>query len=59
MIQNAQDDDMGSYECIARNIAGEAKTDSVQLRMRKPLQGRLKKKKRTRISAFDLVTEAM
>ena len=39
MIQNAQDDDMGTYECIARNDAGEAKTDTVQLRMRKPLQG--------------------
>lgn len=38
MIQNAQDDDMGTYECIARNDAGEAKTDTVQLRMRKPLQ---------------------
>ena len=43
MIQNAQDDDMGAYECIARNDAGEAKTDSVQLRMRKPLHGRFNK----------------
>lgn len=33
MIENAQDDDVGSYECIARNAAGEVKTNTVELRM--------------------------
>lgn len=41
MIQNAQDDDMGTYECIARNVAGEVKTDTVQLRMQKNFNGRI------------------
>lgn len=33
MIPNAQDDDQGTYECIARNTNGEVKAESVQLRM--------------------------
>lgn len=33
MIQDARDADRGFYECIARNTAGEVKTDAVELRM--------------------------
>ena len=40
MIENAQNTDMGTYECVARNTAGEVKTDSVELRMQKNLNGK-------------------
>lgn len=33
MIEDARDTDEGSYECIARNTAGEVKTEAVELRM--------------------------
>ncbi|XP_053395477.1 peroxidasin-like isoform X2 [Mercenaria mercenaria] len=33
MIEDARDTDEGTYECIARNTAGEVKTDGVELRM--------------------------
>jgi hypothetical protein len=33
MIQDARDTDRGFYECIARNTAGEVKTNAVELRM--------------------------
>ncbi|KAK7488478.1 hypothetical protein BaRGS_00020263, partial [Batillaria attramentaria] len=32
MIEDAQDDDQGSYECIARNVAGEVHSNQVELR---------------------------
>ena len=31
MIENTQDADQGTYECVARNIAGEAKAGAVEL----------------------------
>lgn len=32
MIEEAQDADQGSYECIARNVAGEVHSNQVTLR---------------------------
>ncbi|XP_076462560.1 peroxidasin-like isoform X2 [Babylonia areolata] len=32
MIEDAQDDDKGVYECIARNVAGETHSNQVELR---------------------------
>lgn len=32
MIQEANDSDQGSYECIARNVAGETHSNQVELR---------------------------
>lgn len=32
MIENAQDADQGVYECVAKNVAGEAKASAAQLR---------------------------
>ncbi|KAL8583777.1 hypothetical protein ACOMHN_036412 [Nucella lapillus] len=32
MIEHAQDDDQGMYECIARNVAGETHSNQVELR---------------------------
>lgn len=32
MIQETKDTDKGAYECVARNAAGEVKTNKVELR---------------------------
>ncbi|XP_043916354.1 peroxidasin homolog [Protopterus annectens] len=32
MIQNTQESDQGTYQCMAKNVAGETKTDGVLLR---------------------------
>ena len=32
MIEDAQGDDQGVYECIARNVAGETHSNQVELR---------------------------
>ena len=50
MIENAQDDDVGSYECIARNAAGEVKTNTVELRMQHSYNG-----KACYLSAFEII----
>ena len=32
MIENTRDGDQGVYECIAKNAAGEAKTNAVEVK---------------------------
>ena len=32
MIEDIQDVDQGVYECVAKNVAGEAKTNAVEIR---------------------------
>ncbi len=32
MIEDARDSDTGVYECVAKNVAGEAKTNAVELK---------------------------
>lgn len=38
MIANAQDEDAGAYECMAKSMVGEAKSRRAKMQYRKPVE---------------------